>query len=115
MINQRGAPANFNRWAEMGNEGRGWDDVLPYYHKAQNQERGVSEYHAVGGPINVADLRDPNPLSQAMVEACKEQNLPLNNDFNGETQAGFGLYQVTQKNGMRHSMAVFAESGQQSS
>lgn len=106
MIYQRGAPANFNRWAEMGNEGWGWDDVLTYYHKAQNQERGASAYHAVGGPMNVADLRDPNPLSQAMVKACEEQNLPLNHDFNGETQVGFGLYQVTQKNGMRHSAAV---------
>lgn len=106
MIYQRGAQANYNRWAELGNEGWAWEDVFPYFLKAQNQERGESDYHAVGGPMNVADLRDPNPVAMAMLEACKEQNLPLNEDFNAETQEGFGLYQVTQKNGMRHSSAV---------
>ena len=106
MIYQRGNPANYNAWAEMGNEGWAWEDVVPYFRKAQNQERGESGYHAVGGPINVADLRDPNPLTLAFIKAAEEQGYPLNDDFNGETQVGFGLYQVTQKNGMRHSAAV---------
>lgn len=106
MIYQRGNPADYNRWAELGNEGWSWDEVLPFFKKAQNQERGASDYHAVDGPMNVADLRDPNPLSVAMVKACAEIDLPLNEDFNGETQEGFGLYQVTQKEGMRHSAAV---------
>lgn len=106
MIYQRGNPANYDAWAEMGNEGWAWEDVVPYFRKAQNQERGESEHHAVGGPINVADLRDPNPLSQTLVQAAAEQGYPLNDDFNGETQEGFGLYQVTQKNGLRHSAAV---------
>ncbi|MCB8944610.1 MAG: choline dehydrogenase [Ardenticatenaceae bacterium] len=106
MIYQRGNPANYNTWAEMGNEGWAWEDVLPYFRKAQNQERGESEYHAVGGAINVADLRDPSPLSQALVQAAGEQGYPINDDFNGASQEGFGLYQVTQKNGMRHSAAV---------
>lgn len=106
MIYQRGNPANYNAWAEMGNEGWAWEDVLPYFKKAQNQERGESELHGVGGAINVADLRDPSPLSHALVQAATEQGYPTNKDFNGESQEGFGLYQVTQKNGMRHSAAV---------
>jgi choline dehydrogenase len=106
MIYQRGNPANYNAWAEMGNEGWAWEDVVPYFRKAQNQERGESGHHAVGGPINVADLRDPNPLTLAFIKAAEEQGYPLNDDFNGETQEGFGLYQVTQKNGLRHSAAT---------
>ncbi|MFN8514900.1 MAG: choline dehydrogenase [Thermomicrobiales bacterium] len=106
MIYQRGNPADYNRWAALGNEGWSWDEVLPHFKRAENQERGESEYHGVGGPINVADLRDPNPLSRAFVQACAERDLPLNEDFNGATQEGFGLYQVTQKEGMRHSAAV---------
>ncbi len=105
MIYQRGAPSDYDGWAEMGNEGWGYEDVLPYFKKAMNQERGESDTHATGGPINVADLRDPNPLSEAMVDAAKEQGYPLTSDFN-EDQVGFGLYQVTQKNGMRCSAAV---------
>lgn len=106
MIYQRGNPTNYNEWAELGNEGWGWDDVLPYFKKAQNQERGESEYHSVGGPVNVAELRDPSPLSVALVDAAVSNGFDRNEDFNGETQEGFGLYQVTQKEGMRFSTAV---------
>jgi len=106
MIYQRGNPANYDSWARVGNEGWAWEDVKSYFLKSENQERGVNEHHGVGGPMNVADLRDPNLLSQAFVKACEEQGLPLNEDFNGDTQEGFGFYQVTQKNGMRHSAAV---------
>lgn len=106
MIYQRGHPSNYDDWAALGNDGWAWADVLPYFKKAQNQERGGSDYHGVGGPINVADLRDPNPLSKAFVTACEEQGLPLNDDFNGASQDGFGFYQVTQKDGMRCSAAV---------
>ena len=106
MIYQRGNPADYGRWAALGNEGWAWEEVLPYFKKAENQERGESEHHAVGGPINVADLRDPNPLSLAFVQACGERGLPLNDDFNGDSQEGFGLYQVNQKEGMRCSAAV---------
>ncbi len=106
MIYQRGAPANYDDWAALGNPGWSFADVLPYFKRAQNQERGESSYHGVGGPINVAELRDPNPLSRAFVAACGQLGLPLNEDFNGESQIGFGLYQVTQKDGMRCSAAV---------
>lgn len=106
MIYQRGAPSDYDHWAELGNEGWAYEDVMPYFKKAMNQERGESEVHAVGGPINVADLRDPNPVSLAMVEAAREQGMPMTDDFNDGDQVGFGLYQVTQKNGMRCSAAV---------
>ncbi|MEM7342973.1 MAG: GMC family oxidoreductase N-terminal domain-containing protein, partial [Chloroflexota bacterium] len=106
MIYQRGNPSDYDGWAKLGNEGWAWEDVLPFFKKAQNQERGESEYHAVGGPMNVTELRDPNPIATAMIKACEQLDLPLNEDFNGETQEGFGFYQVTQKEGMRHSAAV---------
>ncbi len=106
MVYQRGAPADYDHWAELGNEGWAYEDVLPYFKKAMNQERGGSDAHGVGGPINVANLRDPNPLSSAMVDAAAEQGYPVTEDFNAGDQIGFGLYQVTQKNGMRCSAAV---------
>ncbi|HEX5504755.1 MAG TPA: choline dehydrogenase [Thermomicrobiales bacterium] len=106
MVYQRGNPADYDGWAALGNEGWSWAEVLPFFKKAQNQERGESEHHGVGGPVNVADLRDPNPLSLAFVQACAERRLPLNDDFNGASQEGFGLYQVTQREGLRCSAAV---------
>ncbi len=105
MIYQRGNPANYDEWAALGNEEWGWQDVLPYFKKAQNQERGESPFHGVGGPLNVADLRDPNPLTKAFVQAGMEIGLPYNSDFNAGEQEGVGYYQVTQKNGKRHSTA----------
>ncbi len=80
--------------------------MLPYFKKAENQERGASECHGVGGPLNVADLRYINPLSRAFVEAGIENGLPCNNDFNGQEQEGVGIFQVTQKLGKRHSAAT---------
>jgi choline dehydrogenase len=105
MIYKRGHPACFDAW---GKQNKGWSfaDVLPYFKKGENNERGANELHGVGGPLNVADLRDPNPLSKAMVAAAIEQGYPAQNEFNQKNQEGFGLYQVTQKGGMRHSAAT---------
>ena len=85
----------------MGNQGWACNDVVPIFKRSEHQERGPSEFHGVGGLLNVADLRDPNPLTTTFVEACAEQGLPLNDDFNGAGQEGFGLYQVTQMGGFR--------------
>src|SRR5215210_6024295 len=74
--------------------------------RSEHQERGADAYHGVGGPLNVADLRDPNPLSRMFVDAAHEIGLPNNADFNGAEQAGFGFYQVTQKDGQRWSAAA---------
>lgn len=106
MIYQRGAPSDYDGWAEQGNEEWGWEDVLPYFKKAQNQERGASRMHGSGGPLNVADLRDSHPISHAFVDSAKQAGYSPNPDFNDGFQEGFGMYQVTQKRGARNSTAV---------
>ncbi len=72
MIYMRGAPADYDYWAELGNEGWSYADLLPLFKKMMHQERGASEAHGIDGPINVADLRDPNPLSLALLVAAEE-------------------------------------------
>jgi choline dehydrogenase len=104
MIYMRGHPACFDGWA-VDNPGWSYADVLPYFKRAENHEHGASDLHGVGGPLNVADLRDPNPLSKAMVAAAVEQGYVAQDDFNKADQEGFGLYQVTQKDGYRNSAA----------
>jgi choline dehydrogenase len=105
MIYARGAPADYDAWRDMGNAGWGFDDVLPLFKAAENQERGGSAEHGSGGPLNVADLRCVNPLTRAFLDACEAAGMAKNPDFNGATQAGAGMYQVTQKNGARWSAA----------
>jgi choline dehydrogenase len=105
MIYIRGNHRDYDNWAKLGNEEWGSRDVLPYFKKSENQERGASSYHGVGGALNVADLRSPNPLSQVFIEAAAQVGLPKNNNFNGKSQEGAGFYQVTQKKGQRLSTA----------
>jgi choline dehydrogenase len=105
MIYMRGNHRDYDHWKELGNDGWGFRDVLPYFKKSENQERGASEYHGSGGPQNVADLRYVNPLTHAFLAAAGEIGIAANPDFNGATQDGAGLNQVTQKNGRRHSAA----------
>ncbi|MGA8052179.1 MAG: GMC family oxidoreductase N-terminal domain-containing protein [Burkholderiales bacterium] len=105
MIYMRGHPSDYDDWAAAGADGWAWQDVLPYFLRAENNERGASALHGVGGPLNVADLRSPNPFARLFVEAGKEAGLPANEDFNGPLQEGVGLYQVTQKDGERCSAA----------
>ena len=106
MVYQRGHPSDYDRWAAQGNDGWSYADVLPYFRKMQHQERGGSAHHGVGGPINVADPQDPNPLSLAFVAGALELGFAAKADFNDGDQEGFGLYQVTQKRGQRHSSAA---------
>lgn len=105
MIYARGQPADYDHWAQLGNDGWAYEDVLSYFKKAEHNERGRSEYHGTGGPRNVADLQSPNELSEAFIKAGKELGLPPNEDFNAGDQSGVGFYQVTQKDGQRHSAA----------
>lgn len=105
MIYQRGNPENYNQWEKEGNKGWSWKEVLPYFLKAEHQERGASEFHGVKGPLNVSDLRSPNEMSLAFIKGCHELGYPLNDDFNNGEQEGFGLYQVTIKEGQRCSSA----------
>lgn len=105
MIYIRGAPHDYDHWAALGNGGWSYAEVLPYFKKLEHEERGASAYHGVDGPLNVADPRAVNPLTRAFLEAAAAAGYPRNEDFNGATQEGVGLYQVTQKGGQRHSAA----------
>ncbi|HET9484159.1 MAG TPA: choline dehydrogenase [Xanthomonadales bacterium] len=102
----RGHALDYDEWAALGATGWSWREVLPYFRRAQHQERGESALHGVGGHLNVADLRHHNPLSEVFLAAASEQGFAANEDFNGERQDGFGWYQVTQKNGARWSTAA---------
>jgi len=105
MIYIRGHKADYNSWAALGNKGWSYNDVLPYFKKSENWERGAndnsSDYHGVRGPLNVAPVTDPAPLNNRLIEAAKSMQIPINDDFNGTKQEGIGLYEVTQKNGER--------------
>ena len=105
MVYIRGQHADYDHWAAQGNPGWGWSDVLPYFQRAEHNERGADAWHGQGGPFNVADLRSPNRFSQVFVDAAVQAGHVHNPDFNGATQEGVGLYQVTHKNGERHSTA----------
>ena len=104
MIYLRGQPQDYQSWVDAGATGWDWDSVLPYFLKAEHNERGASSHHAQGGPLNVKDLTTVNPFSQRFVDAAVQSGIPRNDDFNGPTQEGVGLYQVTQKNGERWSV-----------
>jgi choline dehydrogenase len=105
MIYIRGNRHDYDTWRALGNDGWGYDDVLPHFKRAEHNERGASAYHGADGPLNVANLRYHNPLSEVFIDAAQEQGLPRNDDFNGARQEGVGLYQVTQRKGQRHSAA----------
>jgi choline dehydrogenase len=106
MVYIRGHRQVYDEWQAAGNAGWGYRDVLPLFKRSEHQERGADSYHGVGGPLNVADQRDPNPLSAMFLDAACALGYPMNSDFNGEEQQGFGFYQVTQKDGQRWSAAA---------
>jgi choline dehydrogenase-like flavoprotein len=105
MIYIRGHASDYDDWAAHGARGWSFADVLPYFKRAEANERLGGTLHGRDGPLNVADLASPNPINQVFLEACDELQLPRRDDFNGAVQEGVGLYQVTQKNGERWSAA----------
>ncbi|GIX34745.1 MAG: choline dehydrogenase [Lysobacteraceae bacterium] len=105
MCYVRGAPADYDQWAAEGATGWDWAGVLPYFLRAEDNTRGPSALHGIGGPLAVSDLRHHNPLSEAFLAAAGEAGYPSNPDFNGPRQEGFGFYQVTQREGARCSTA----------
>lgn len=105
MVYARGHPSDYDRWAAAGNPGWRYEELLPVFRRMQHQQRGASAHHGVGGPLQVSDPRDPNPLSQAFVAAAQQAGLALRDDFNAGEQEGFGLYQTTTKDGRRWSAA----------
>jgi len=105
MLYVRGHRSDYDHWADLGNDGWSWDEVLPFFKKSEGNERGGDDLHGADGPLNVADQRSPRKIGQAFLHAAEEMQIPLNADFNGPEQEGLGFYQVTQKNGERHSAA----------
>lgn len=106
LIYSRANRYDHDHWHELCGNGWGYDDFLRYYKKAEVQQHGANEFHGAEGMLSVSDLRSPHVMSQAFVEACVEAGLERNADFNGATQSGAGLFQVTQKNGKRNSSAA---------
>ena len=105
MVYMRGQPADYDHWRQLGNAGWSYDDVLPYFKKAERNERLHDRFHGADGPLNVAERPYTNPLSHVFVEGAQQAGLPFNPDFNGAAQLGCGLFQVTQKSGRRWSAA----------
>src|SRR5262249_12694486 len=91
LLYVRGQHEDYDRWRQRGNVGWGYADVLPYFKKAENQQRGADDYHGSGGPLSVSDWRHDDPLSEAFVKAAVESGVPFNPDFNGATQEGAGF------------------------
>jgi choline dehydrogenase len=105
LLYVRGQHEDYDRWRQRGNAGWGYDDVLPYFKKAENQQRGADEYHGSGGPLPVSDWRHADPLSEAFVAAAAQTGIPTNPDFNGASQEGAGFFQTTTQRGRRASTA----------
>ncbi|MEM7523378.1 MAG: choline dehydrogenase [Pseudomonadota bacterium] len=106
LLYVRGQPQDYDRWRQMGNAGWGWDDVLPLFKRAEDQERGADEHHGVGGPLAVSDMRISRPICDAWVEAAQTVGHKFNPDYNGAEQEGVGYFQLTARNGRRCSSAV---------
>lgn len=106
LIYIRGQAEDFDHWRQLGNAGWSYADVLPYFRKAEDNERGADEFHGAAGPLAVSDLRDRHPLAVAYVEAAVQCGYPRNDDFNGAVQEGAGYYQTTMRNGVRASTAA---------
>jgi choline dehydrogenase len=106
MVYIRGNRADYDEWAAMGAEGWGYDHVLVYFKRSEDNERGEDLYHGTGGPLPVRESRSMHPLASAFVEAAKQAGHEENPDFNGVRQEGFGRYQTTQQDGMRASASV---------
>ncbi|HEX4733314.1 MAG TPA: GMC family oxidoreductase N-terminal domain-containing protein [Thermoleophilaceae bacterium] len=106
MVYIRGNAADYDAWRDAGCDGWGYEDLLPYFKRSEDNERGESYYHGVGGPLGVSEGRHPNPMMDAVVAAGISAGLPANEDFNAAAQDGMGRYQVTQRDGRRCSTSV---------
>ena len=105
MIYVRGVPVDFAAWEQAGAKGWSWEDVLPYYKKAERQQIHDDEMHGSDGPLHVQEVRDKRPMDDVFLNAMNQAGIPSNPDFNGVDQAGCGYYQFTQNNGRRWSTA----------
>jgi choline dehydrogenase len=106
LIYIRGQRQDFDLWRQLGNTGWSYEDVLPYFRRAENQERGADEHHGADGPLDVTDLRARHELHDAFIAAAQEAGYRRNDDFNGAEQDGVGPLQLTVRNKRRCSAAV---------
>ncbi len=102
----RGQHEDYDHWRQLGNAGWSAEDVLPYFKRAEDQERGGDEYHGTGGPLSVSDMRVHREVCNAFIAAAEELGVPRNDDFNGKSQEGAGYFQLTSRHGRRCSTAV---------
>jgi len=105
MMYVRGHPGDYDHWADLGNPGWSYSEVLPYFRKSEHQENGANEFHGGDGPLYVSNPRYMHPYSERFLRAGEQLGLPLNPDFNGSSQEGIGLHQFTMKDGERCSAA----------
>ena len=105
MLYVRGRPLDYDLWVDAGATGWGWDDVLPYFLRSENNERGASEFHATGGPLNIAEQRSPRALCRDFIAASEAAGIKYVDDYNTPEQDGVSMFQVTQKKGRRWSAA----------
>ncbi len=105
LLYVRGQKEDYDHWAELGNSGWSYDDVLSYFKKSEDQERGADAYHGVGGPQKVSDLRLRRPIADYFIQAATEIGIPRNDDCNGAIQEGVGYFQQTAHKGFRWSTA----------
>lgn len=105
LLYVRGQPEDYDRWAQLGNQGWSFNDVLPYFIKSEDNERGKSKWHGVGGYLKVSDLRLKRPIADAFVQAAIQAGIPFNKDYNGEQQEGVAYFQQTTNKGFRCSTA----------
>lgn len=104
MVFVRGQPADFNQWAALGNTGWSWDDVLPWFKKLEDNEQGADAWRGAGGPLRISDVSGQvHPLCKVYLQAGSQAGLPRNSDFNGGSQEGVGIYQITTRDGLRAS------------
>ncbi len=107
LLYVRGQAQDYNVWRQLGNVGWSYEDVLPYFKRAEDQERGADAYHGTGGPLGVSDVRlRENQICEAFIAACEGAGIPRNTDFNGASQEGAGYFQLTNRHGRRCSAAV---------
>ena len=106
MVYLRGAPADYDGWARSGADGWSYADVLPYFLRAEDNDRGAGPLHGVGGPVAVSDSRAPHPLTAAFLRAAQQAGYRLLDDLNGPDQDGVGYAQATQRDGLRCSAAT---------
>lgn len=106
LLYVRGQQQDYDRWRQMGNEGWGWDDVLPLFKRSENQERGADEFHGSDGELSVSNMRLQRPVCDAWVSSAQAAGYPFNPDYNGREQEGVGYFQLTSRKGRRCSAAV---------